>query len=60
MRLKTCALCSTSLVILTLSAAPAFAQGQAAPPDPAVQAQEGPADAEAGAVQTGNAVHTAR
>ncbi|QAY75334.1 TonB-dependent receptor [Sphingosinicella sp. BN140058] len=59
MRLKTCALCSTSLVILTLSTAPAFAQGQAAPPDPAVQAQESPADADAGAVQTDGAVETA-
>ncbi|WP_158266388.1 TonB-dependent receptor [Allosphingosinicella deserti] len=59
MRLKTCALCSTSLAILTLAAAPSFAQGQSAtPPDPAVQAQESPADAEAGSVQTDGAVET--
>ena len=51
MRLKSYALCSASLAAL-LFAAPAMAQDQqqqpAGPPDPTVQAQEQPADPEAG------------
>jgi TonB-dependent receptor len=58
MRLKFVALSSTSIAILALSASPALAQA-AQPVDPNVQAQEGPADPEAGSPQTDDAVQTA-
>ncbi|TFI59688.1 TonB-dependent receptor [Sphingomonas parva] len=56
MRLKSCALCSTSLIILAFSA-PAVA-AQAGQTDPNVQAQESPADP-AGSPQTDDAVDAA-
>ncbi len=60
MRFKSFALCSASLAAL-LFATPANAQDQqpATPPDPTVQGQEQPADAEAGSAQTDDAVQTA-
>jgi TonB-dependent receptor len=60
MRLKTLVLCSSSAAILALTGTPALAQGDpATPPDPNVEAQESPADPEAGSVQTDDAVQTA-
>ncbi|HEY0148778.1 MAG TPA: TonB-dependent receptor [Allosphingosinicella sp.] len=60
MRLKSIILCSTSAAILGLAAAPALAQsGPATPVDPAVEAQESPADAEQGSAQTDDAVQGA-
>lgn len=57
MRLKTLVLCSSSAVILALAATPASAQSDpATPPDPTVEAQESPADPEAGSAQTDDAV----
>jgi TonB-dependent receptor len=58
MRLKTLILCSSSAAILAFAAVPAMAQTDPAPPDPAVQAQESPADPEAGSAQTDDAVET--
>jgi TonB-dependent receptor len=53
MRFKTIILGSASGAVLALAASPAAAQsGQAVPNDPAVQAQESPADPEQGAPQT--------
>jgi len=54
-------LSSASAIALALCAAPAAAQTQtkpATPPDPTVEAQEQPADAEAGSAQTDDAVQT--
>ncbi len=61
MRLKSVVLCSTSVAALALLAFPAAAQvtGPATPPDPTVEAQEQPADPEAGSAQTDDAVQTA-
>jgi TonB-dependent receptor len=60
MRLKTFVLCSSSAAILALTASPALAQSDpVTPPDPTVEAQESPADAEAGSPQTDDAVDTA-
>jgi TonB-dependent receptor len=60
MRLKTLVLCSASTAVLTAFATPAFAQTDpATPPDATAQAQESPADAEAGSAQTDDAVQTA-
>jgi iron complex outermembrane recepter protein len=55
MRLKTFVLCSTSAAVLAIGALPAHAQTPV-PTDPAVQAQEGPADPEAGSPQVDDAV----
>ncbi|HYE26980.1 MAG TPA: TonB-dependent receptor [Allosphingosinicella sp.] len=53
MRLKTLVLCSSSAAILALAGTPALAQDDpATPPDPNVEAQESPADPEAGSAQT--------
>ena len=60
MRLKFTVLLSTSVAALALVASPAAAQGDpATPPDPTVEAQEQPADPEAGSAQTDDAVQTA-
>jgi TonB-dependent receptor len=60
MRLKTLVLCSSSAAILAFAATPAMAQSDpATPPDPTVEAQESPADPEAGSAQTDDAVDTA-
>ena len=61
MRRKVKALTSTSAIALTIMAAPAGAQvvDPATPPDPTVEAQEQPADPEAGSPQTDDAVQTA-
>ncbi|MFN3388509.1 MAG: TonB-dependent receptor [Allosphingosinicella sp.] len=60
MRLKSIVLCSSSLAVLALGAAPAAAQvDPATPPDPTIEAQESPADPEAGAPQTDDAVSAA-
>ena len=60
MRLKTLVLCSSSAAILAFAATPALAQSDpATPPDPAVEAQESPADPEAGSPQTDDAAATA-
>ena len=61
MRLKYTVLGSTSAAALALIASPAAAQntGPATPPDPTVEAQESPADPEAGSAQTDDAVQTA-
>ena len=61
MRLKFTVLCSTSVAALALAASPAAAQqaDPATPPDPTVEAQEQPADPEAGVAQTDDAVQTA-
>ena len=61
MRRKSIVLSSTSAIALALVASPAAAQvvDPATPPDPAVEAQEQPADAEAGVAQTDDAVQTA-
>ncbi|HWH18270.1 MAG TPA: TonB-dependent receptor [Allosphingosinicella sp.] len=57
MRLKTLVLSSASTAILALTASPAWAQTDpVTPPDPTVQAQESPADPEAGSPQTDDAV----
>ncbi|HVL78646.1 MAG TPA: TonB-dependent receptor [Sphingomicrobium sp.] len=60
MRFKSVVLCSTSAAVLALIASPAAAQSNqpATPPDPTVEAQESPADPEAGSVQTDDAVQT--
>jgi iron complex outermembrane receptor protein len=61
MRFKSLVLCSTSAAVLAF-ASPAHGQVQpdaATPPDPTVEAQEQPADPEAGTVQTDDAVQTA-
>lgn len=58
MRLKSVILCSSSVAMLAISASPAWAQTPPAS-DPAVQAQEQPADPEAGAAQTDDAVQGA-
>jgi TonB-dependent receptor len=59
MRLKSIVLCSSSAAVLAFSATPAFAQSDpAAPVDTTVEAQESPADPEAGSVQTDDAVQT--
>ena len=58
MRLKSIALCSTSIALVAMASSPAW--GQAAQPvDPTLQAQEGPADPEAGSPQTDDAVQSA-
>lgn len=44
MRLKTCALCSTSLALVLFSATPAFGQTEPAAPAGSAQAQESPND----------------
>jgi iron complex outermembrane receptor protein len=60
MRLKTFVLCSSSVAILAFAGTPALAQSDPVnPPDPTVEAQESPADPEAGSVQTDDAVETA-
>lgn len=60
MRLKTFVLCSSSAAILALAGTPALAQSDPVnPPDPSVEAQESPADPEAGSPQTDDAVETA-
>ncbi|HEX8307871.1 MAG TPA: TonB-dependent receptor, partial [Allosphingosinicella sp.] len=60
MRLKTLVLCSSSAAMLALAAGPALAQSDpATPPDPTVEAQESPADPEAGSAQTDDAVDPA-
>lgn len=61
MRLKFTVLCSASVAALALAASPAAAQqvDPATPPDPTVQAQEQPADPDAGSAQTDDAVQTA-
>jgi TonB-dependent receptor len=59
MRLKTFALCSSSAAILALAGTPALAQSDPVnPPDPTVEAQESPADPEAGSAQTDDAAET--
>jgi iron complex outermembrane receptor protein len=59
MRVISTILWSTSAIALTLGATSAAAQTQpATPPDPTVQAQEQPADPEAGSPQTDDAVQT--
>ncbi len=56
MRLKTLVLCSSSAAILAFAASPALAQDDpATPADPNVEAQESPADPEAGSTQTDDA-----
>jgi TonB-dependent receptor len=56
MRLKTLVLCSASTAVLTI-ASPALAQTDPVnPPDDSVEAQESPADPEAGSPQTDDAV----
>ncbi|HEX9946346.1 MAG TPA: TonB-dependent receptor [Allosphingosinicella sp.] len=60
MRLKTLVLCSSSAVILAFAGTPAMAQTDPVnPPDTTVEAQESPADPEAGSPQTDDAVETA-
>ena len=59
MRFRSMVLCSTSIAALALIASPASAQDPATPPDPTAEAQEQPADPEAGSVQTDDAVQTA-
>jgi TonB-dependent receptor len=60
MRLKTLVLCSSSAAILALAGTPALAQTDPVnPPDTTVEAQESPADPEAGSPQTDDAVETA-
>ena len=61
MRLKSTVLFSTSVAAFALMAAPAAAQSSdpAAPVDPTVEAQEQPADPDAGSAQTDDAVQTA-
>jgi iron complex outermembrane receptor protein len=61
MRLKFTVLFSTSVAALVVAASPAAAQATdpATPPDPNAQAQEQPADPEAGVAQTDDAVQTA-
>ena len=61
MRLRSIVLGSTSAIAIALVASPAAAQvvDPAAPPDPTVEAQEGPADPEAGSPQTDDAAQTA-
>jgi TonB-dependent receptor len=57
MRFKTIALCSVSFAVMGLCVSPAAAQVQPdTPPDPAVEAQESPADPEQGSPQTDDAV----
>jgi TonB-dependent receptor len=57
MRLKTFVLCSSSALILAFAGTPAMAQSDpVTPPDPTVEAQESPADPEAGSAQTDDAV----
>lgn len=60
MRLKTFVLCSSSAAILALAGTPALAQSDPVnPPDTSAEAQESPADPEAGSAQTDDAVETA-
>lgn len=60
MRAISTILWSSSAIALTICATSAAAQGQlATPPDPTVEAQEQPADPEAGSPQTDDAVQTA-
>ncbi len=61
MRRTSITLWSTSAMAVALFAAPAAAQttDPATPPDPTVEAQEQPADPEAGSAQTDDAVQTA-
>ena len=60
MRLKTFVLCSSSAAILALAGTPALAQSDPVnPPDTGAEAQESPADPEAGTAQTDDAVETA-
>jgi len=60
MRLKTLVLCSSSAAILAFVTTPALAQSDpATPPDQAVEAQESPADLDAGSPQTDDAAATA-
>ena len=62
MRSKFNVLCSTSVAALSLvasSGAAAQATDPATPPDPTVEAQEQPADPEAGSPETDDAVQTA-
>ena len=59
MRLKTLVLSSVSTLILAAAASPAAAQTDPATPvDPGVEAQESPADPDAGSPQTDDAVQT--
>ena len=60
MRLTSQILCSTSVIAFMIAATPAAAQqtDPATPPDPTVEAQEQPADPEAGSAQTDDAVQT--
>ena len=61
MRRNSNILWSTSAIALALVATPAAGQtgDPATPPDPTVEAQESPADPEAGSAQTDDAVQTA-
>src|SRR5690349_5002161 len=62
MRRTSTLLWSSSAMVFALCATPAFGQdqtGAATPPDPTVEAQEQPADPEAGSPQTDDAVQTA-
>ena len=62
MRRTSTILWSSSAIAFALCATPAFGQdqtGPATPPDPTVEAQEQPADPEAGSPQTDDAVQTA-
>jgi TonB-dependent receptor len=59
MRLKTLILCSTSAGVLALGATPAWAQQPSAPEPSTQQAQEQPADPEAGPAQADDAVQGA-
>lgn len=61
MRRKSFILASASVMVFAIAATPAAAQvvDPATPPDPTVEAQESPADPEAGSPQTDDAVQTA-
>jgi iron complex outermembrane recepter protein len=61
MRLKSFILCSTSAAVLVLAVTPAAAQQNepATPPDATAQAQESPADPEAGSAETDDPVQGA-
>src|SRR5918993_1038401 len=60
MRRNSPILWSVSAIAIAVAATPAFAQSDpATPPDPTVEAQEQPADPEAGSPQTDDAVQTA-
>ena len=61
MRRISMSLLSTSVIALAVAATPAAAQttDPATPPDPTVEAQEMPADPDAGSAETDDAVQTA-